>query len=478
MKHLFTFLFTGFIALLSQAQTPLLVEHFDYPAGDSLQANGWTGHSAATTNRIKVTDGGLSWSQTPYLGSGIGNAAAVNNTGSDENRALGTFVRSGAVYAGFLIRVNGTVTTNNQGYFFHMGEYADTTNPVYTTISTAFRARTYVVPGSTAANFRMGITFNSSTAPSTPGVDASRDLDTGKTYLVVVKYQFVPGDANDSVSLYVFDDGADLSTEPSMADAGPVAGTQGDVNVMQYIALRQFNAAQNITVDGIVVRTEWDWLAASNPTPVAPVLIGPADNTSLTLEGPANTPVVINWTAAQNMSGAVTYEWQADARATGTFSPAALALPSDNMGADTTLSLTFGAIDMALASLGIEDGDTLKAVWRVRAVSGTDTLYSNTFNIDLIREEEDPASASDLIAGALSVYPNPSKGTVNLELNQSLKGMLEIRVADASGRVVYNAQESASSVITLNLNELSRGLYWIEVQSEQARYTQKLMIQK
>lgn len=473
-KHL-TLVCFGLLGWSLQGQAPLLVEHFNYDAGTNLQDNGWNAHSAGTTNPIKVTDGGLSWAQTPYLGSGVGNAAAVSNTGSDENRPLSSFVRSGALYAGFLMRVNGEVNTGNQGYFFHMGEYSDTANPAYTSISFAFRARTYVVPGTTAATFRMGITFNSATPPSAQGVDVSRDLDTGRTYLVVVKYQFIPGAANDSVSLYVFEDGANISAEPAKADAGPVAGTQGDVNLMQYIALRQFNAGQRITVDGLIVRNNWEWLATS--TPVAPVLLSPANNSTLNLDGPAGTPVSISWSAVRNVGGNVVYEWQADARAGGTFNPPALALPSDNSGADTVLSLTYGAIETALASLGVQPGDTLKAVWRVRATAGTDTLYSNVYNIDLIRKGNGSAADEIRELKEFSLYPNPGNGYVELHTNAVKSGMLHIRVFDALGRLVFTGLEPAGQPARISLETLPEGIYMIDVHANGISFSpQRLMI--
>lgn len=461
-KHL-TLICCSLMVWSLRAQAPLLVEHFNYDAGTNLQDNGWNAHSAGTTNPIKVTDGGLALTQTSYPGSGIGNAAALNNTGSDENRPLTNFVRSGNVYAGFLMRINGAVTSGNQGFFFHMGEYNDTANPNYASVSTAFRARTYVVPGSTSAHFRMGITFNSATPPATQGVDVSRDLDTGRTYLVVVKYQFIPGAANDSVCLYIFEDGANLSTEPVKADAGPVAGTQGDVNLMQYVALRQFNAGQRITVDGLIVRSDWDWLASSAPR--APVLLSPANNTSLNLDGPTGTPVSIRWSAARNVSGNVIYQWQADTRTTGTFKPAALALASDNSGADTVLSLTYGDIEAAIAGLGIQPGDTLKAVWRVRAIAGTDTLYSGTFQIDFIRKGNNMSTGMVKYALPLKLYPNPGSGIFRLETEPRFTELLNVTISDVKGSVVFRRSNQQSGLVALDLTKLQDGIYFVQVDS-------------
>jgi hypothetical protein len=321
----------------------------------------------------------------------------------------------------------------------------------------------------------MGITFNSATPPSAQGVDVSRDLDTGRTYLVVVKYQFIPGAANDSVSLYVFEDGANISTEPAKADAGPVAGTQNDVNLMQYIALRQFNAGQRITVDGLIVRNNWEWLAASAPK--APLLLSPANNSTLNLDGPAGTPVSISWSAVRNVVGNVVYEWQADARAGGNFNPPALALPSDNSGADTVLSLTYGAIETALASLGVQPGDTLKAVWRVRATAGNDTLYSNVYNIDLIRKGNGSAADEIRELKEFSLYPNPGNGYVELHTNAVKSGMLHIRVFDALGRLVFTGLEPAGQPARISLETLPEGIYMIDVHADGISFSpQRLMI--
>lgn len=232
----------------------LLVEHFDFPADSTLQTRGWFSHSAAATAPIKIKAPGLQLMGTPYYGNGIGNAASVDSTGSDENRPLSDSVNSGSVYASFLMRVNGSVTTTNAGVFFHLGEYANRAAPVFTLLSTAFRARTFIAPGPNLAQYKLGLTMNEATATNF----TAQNLDTGRVYLVVVKYQFVPGTLNDSVSLYVFADSANIATEPAMPAIGPLAGTAADANVIQAVALRQYSATQNIDVDGIIVQRTWN----------------------------------------------------------------------------------------------------------------------------------------------------------------------------------------------------------------------------
>lgn len=258
-KIIYTFIFS-LIIQLSFAQTTYLAEHFDYPTGDSLQSHGWYAHSAGTTNPIRVHTSGLSWTQTPYIGSGVGNAALVNNNGSDENLPLSSGISVGAVYSSFLLKLDGTVATNNRGYFFHIGEYTNVDTPAYTSVSFNFRARTFVTTGSSADKFRLGLTFNSGTTPSNEGADMTSDLDTGETYLIVIKYQFIDGDTNDEIFMYVFKDGEDISTEPSTATLGPIKGTAADMPVMQYVAFRQYNLNPNLIIDGIIVKDAWDLL--------------------------------------------------------------------------------------------------------------------------------------------------------------------------------------------------------------------------
>jgi hypothetical protein len=257
MKKLYSFLMSFAILAMSFGQTVYLAEHFDYKAGDKLQDNNWYAHSAGTTNPILVTDGGLSWSKTAYLGSGVGNAAAVSNTGSDENRPFSTWASSGNVYTSFLLKVD----TVSPGFFFHLGFYSNTSSPVYTSLSTSFRARTFIDNGSTAAHFKLGLDFNSSTATNFTG-----DLKIGETYLVVVKYAFIDGTGNDEVSLYVFADGDDISSEPTTPAIGPLTGTVADADILQAVCLRQYNAAQDIIIDGVIAQDAWNLLKEEKKT--------------------------------------------------------------------------------------------------------------------------------------------------------------------------------------------------------------------
>ena len=256
MKKLYTFLVL-FSFGFTFGQTNYLVEHFNYAAAAPLTSNGWTAHSG-TTNPILVSTAGLTFSG--YTGSGVGNAALVNNTGEDLNKPFGADISSGSVYASFLVSVTASTPLV---YFFHLGYYANTAAPVYNALNAGFRARTYIAPGTDpATQFKLGLAFN---ATATQG--ETSNLTIGQTYLVVVKYKFIAGDFNDEVSLFVYSTTDSIpSTEPATPTLGPftntvsgtVPGPTADAPVLQAVVLRQATATQRITVDGIVVRTVWN----------------------------------------------------------------------------------------------------------------------------------------------------------------------------------------------------------------------------
>ena len=259
MKKLYFFLLL-FLSNLTFGQVPLMVEDFNYTAGDALTAHGWTAHSAATTNPILVTSPGLTFSN--YVGSGIGLAAGVNNTGQDVNKSFGAQA-TGTVYASFL--VNATANTGAGGYFFH---FFDPNAP------TAFRARTFIKPKN--GQMLVGFSFNQSTQQDS----LKTLLNFGQTYLFVAKYKIVDGALNDSVSLYVFAEGDNFTTEPAKPSLGPLASLDATADIVPTcVALRQFEAAQRITVDGFRVKTKWqlksDDVAAVNPVKANPILFFP-----------------------------------------------------------------------------------------------------------------------------------------------------------------------------------------------------------
>ncbi|MDY0101747.1 MAG: DUF5689 domain-containing protein [Lentimicrobium sp.] len=223
----------------------LLVDNFEYTIGSNLVDNGWEAHSGAGTESPTVTDG-LSFEG--YAGTDIGGAALLDNNGEDVHRNFEEQT-AGAVYAAFVLNPTGNATA---GYFIHFGQ---------TTLGTTFFTRVWL----NASGDGLGI---GQSAPET-----YVPITAGQPLLGVMKFDF----ATSTSSLYVFN--SFPAAEPALADAEFIE-TASFSNIGS-IALRQFNAAENIVVDGIRVATTWaDAVAPSGGTPVvaSPTFNPPAGN--------------------------------------------------------------------------------------------------------------------------------------------------------------------------------------------------------
>lgn len=129
-------------------------------------------------------------------------------------------------------------------------------------------------------------------------------------------------------------------------------------------------------------------------------LIAPANAADVTVNENDNTPIVISWEAEEN---AVGYSWKIVA-ANGDFSQPALFMPSDNSGKDTTLSLTSGAIDAALAGLLIPVGVKVDLKWTVTAYFASgDSLYADTFHTLALTRKDNTPIVYNFKAGDMAV---------------------------------------------------------------------------
>jgi hypothetical protein len=250
----------------------LLVDNFEFSG--NLTDNGWLAHSGAGTNPINTTTG---LNYTNYPGSGLGNAALLDNTGEDVNRTF-TAQTTGFVYYSFLVNV----TTGTAGYFIHLG-----------TGTSTFAARVFVQPSATVGKINFGIS-NSSTA-----VYSLTEFDPLTTYLMIVKYEVANPTSN--VSLWVKASGIP-ATEVDAGTPEVVTTLGTGLASIDAIYLRQYSATQNITVDGIRIATDWSEIFPASGSPainVSPTVLsgfsyfiggGPSASQSYDLSGSNLSP--------------------------------------------------------------------------------------------------------------------------------------------------------------------------------------------
>lgn len=86
-------------------------------------------------------------------------------------------------------------------------------------------------------------------------------------------------------------------------------------------------------------------------------------------------------------------------------------------------------------------------------------------------------SSNDNVLGSLKVYPNPTKGIVNIDLAGSVTGETTYELFDIQGRKVIS-KISSNSVETLNVENLSDGIYMLSIENGGAKTTKKVVINK
>ncbi|MEM7372414.1 MAG: T9SS type A sorting domain-containing protein [Bacteroidota bacterium] len=81
--------------------------------------------------------------------------------------------------------------------------------------------------------------------------------------------------------------------------------------------------------------------------------------------------------------------------------------------------------------------------------------------------------------GQLSLYPNPSHGSVSLDGLMLKPGRLHIHVFDVQGRAVYQTELQVAGIFetTLNLEQSPAGVYLVHLRSNHGQITRRLLIE-
>lgn len=258
MKKSILILTSLLLWVCSSSAAVLLTEDFDYVAESALEGQGtpnaWTVSTKAdnaygATPSFSVSNEGLTM---PYYGEGaeaqglavLVPQATLENT-SKQRVVYKTFdtnkgVNSGAVYAAFLLNV--TTPSNNARDFMSFDGSTGTT----------LRGRLFTKKVGTG--YQLGIT-RANTSPV-----YTKTLEIGKTYLVVLKYEFVDGSANDVASVYVdFPLGykeanvTEYATVSSDVDAGTT-----DPSNLKAIDLKLRDGGSLLQIAHMRVATTWE----------------------------------------------------------------------------------------------------------------------------------------------------------------------------------------------------------------------------
>ena len=241
----------------------LLTENFEYNLGNLYSQGGWLKYGTQAAGPVQVIDNALTYPD--YQDKAVGKAVHLTQVASGEDlmRAVSeTAISSGKVYLSALVKVNAVA---DDQYF--LAFIQPTSAGIVDKKTPPENTRLIASKGSADAKFVFKISRNSATL-----FESTEEFELGKTYLVVMSYEFKEGTKNDVVQLWV--NPAVASTEPQPnAAINSATHTGADMKSFQAIELRQGSSATKVgpevIVDAIRVGTAWTDLfdvASTEPT--------------------------------------------------------------------------------------------------------------------------------------------------------------------------------------------------------------------
>ncbi len=132
-------------------------------------------------------------------------------------------------------------------------------------------------------------------------------------------------------------------------------------------------------------------------------------------------------------------------------------------------------------SIGIPLKNNQTYYWRVRAISplGIDTsAWSEEWHFTTVGGI---GIGEETLGNNISIYPNPSSGILNLEINLIQPSKVNLLIMDLLGQAYINNELTLEKGLVkrqIYLNNLSNGVYIIKVEKEGEIYTEKLIIDK
>ena len=101
-----------------------------------------------------------------------------------------------------------------------------------------------------------------------------------------------------------------------------------------------------------------------------------------------------------------------------------------------------------------------------------DQIYSNGTAAAIRMITGDSVGLEEKISG-LNVYPNPSNGIVNIEIESHQTFLVQVN--DVVGKLI--SEENINSNTTLNLHDLDKGVYFVTVSDSETSQTTKIIIE-
>lgn len=237
----------------------LLEENFDYPVGDLYEQGSWILATTNTADQIAVVDNPLTL--PGYHTAAKGKAARMTATGMTKTQSYAVKasddpILNDKIYASFLLNVLEAPAKGSP----YLITFAGANRSGYTDNNANLSqvGRIHLAPGSSASTCKLAYSKNTGMASLTDANYYASELEIGKTYLIVMSYEFKDGTKNDVFSVWVSPTPSATEPEPDYSDynAADVSATYG----MQGVRLYQYKGTHEsatVIVDALRIGTAW-----------------------------------------------------------------------------------------------------------------------------------------------------------------------------------------------------------------------------
>lgn len=249
-----------------------VTENFEYEASTLYGQGTWLQYGSQTGGDLALVDSPLTY--PVYHATATGKAAHITGVASGQDVMIpftSTPVTSGSVYVSALVNVKNAGTGN----VYFLTFVAPGTSGLQDQRTASEIGRLYVSGSENAGKFKFKLSRNSATQFQ----ETDQEYDLNTTYLVVLQYQFVNGEKNDIIRLWVNPSDLNAAPKPSAAILDMTVHTSIDATRMQGVELRQGGTASitgpEVLVDAVRIADTWTELFDVKPVTAPELTVTP-----------------------------------------------------------------------------------------------------------------------------------------------------------------------------------------------------------
>ena len=207
-------------------------------------------------------------------------------------------------------------------------------------------------------------------------------------------------------------------------------------------------------------------------------LQSPASGAAYIIEGEPENTILFEWEKAESNLG-ISYRWQLMDKQ----EPEKILSERDSIQT-TEVALTFGDIQNIMIENGVEEGDSLQALWTVYAKSETvQKQAERVLPVTFIRAQ---VFDSDLLNGEEAFldqnYPNPFNPLTTIDYHLSEDSQVRLSVYNISGVKVADVdrglKERGTHSVTFDAGNFASGVYFYRLQAGNVVQIRKMLLIK